>query len=62
MQDIAGPVLEEEPTVQTGIAGALSLAMKKGYLEQEFIKTAHKSKKGEDLEAKNFTVEDKNYK
>ncbi|XP_033632494.1 U4/U6.U5 tri-snRNP-associated protein 1-like [Asterias rubens] len=59
--DIAGPVLEEEPTVQTGIAGALSLAMKKGYLEQEFIKTAHKSKKGEDLEAKNFTVEDKNY-
>ncbi|XP_022087615.1 U4/U6.U5 tri-snRNP-associated protein 1-like [Acanthaster planci] len=59
--DVAGPVLEEEPTVQTGIAGALNLAVKKGYIETEFIKAPLKSKKGEDLEAKNFTVEDKNY-
>ncbi|XP_038072240.1 U4/U6.U5 tri-snRNP-associated protein 1-like isoform X2 [Patiria miniata] len=59
--DVAGPVLEEEPTVQMGIAGALNLAVKKGYIEQEFIKAVPKSKNVEDLEAKNFTVEDKNY-
>ncbi|XP_063958840.1 U4/U6.U5 tri-snRNP-associated protein 1-like [Lytechinus pictus] len=54
-----GPVLDDEPTLQVGIAGALNLATKKGYL----IKEKEKKKKGDSLTltAKNFTVEDKNF-
>jgi U4/U6.U5 tri-snRNP-associated protein 1 len=55
-------ILDDEPVVDRGLASALRLAVSKGYLVKEkknarFIKT----KAAIDLEAKNFTVEEKNY-
>lgn len=54
-----GPVLDDEPTLQGGIAGALSLATKKGYLVKE--KEKKDKKNSLIITAKNFTVEDKNF-
>ncbi|ESP02865.1 hypothetical protein LOTGIDRAFT_156816 [Lottia gigantea] len=53
-------VLEEEPIVSEGVGAALQLAMKKGYLEKEQLKMSAASKKV-DLEAKNYSIEDKRY-
>ena len=52
------PILEEEPDVSYGLAGALKLAMKKGYLDKE-IKKGNISAKASLLEAKNYTIEEK---
>ncbi|KAK6181096.1 hypothetical protein SNE40_009028 [Patella caerulea] len=52
-------VLEEEPIVSEGVGAALQLAMKKGYLEKEMIKPT--TSKRVDLEAKNYSIEDKRY-
>jgi len=54
------PILEEEPEVGPGIAGALKLAMKKGYLEQEKRKPSA-APRMKHLMAKNYSIEDKNY-
>ncbi|KAK4337390.1 hypothetical protein RND71_043337 [Anisodus tanguticus] len=54
------PILEEEPDVSQGIAGALKLAMKKGYLDKE-IKKSNMSVKNSSLQAKNYTIEEKFY-
>lgn len=51
-------ILEEEPVVSNGLAGALQLAMKKGYLDKE-IKKSNISVKTSSLEAKNYTIEEK---
>lgn len=52
------PILEEEPDVSHGLAGALQLAMKKGYLDKE-IKKGNISAKTSSLLAKNYTIEEK---
>jgi U4/U6.U5 tri-snRNP-associated protein 1 len=54
--------LDEEPVVDRGLASALRLAVSKGYLAKEkksggFVKT----RTAIDMEAKNFSVEEKNY-
>jgi len=54
------PILEEEPEVGTGMAGALKLAMKKGYLEQEKRKPSAPVRM-KHLQAKHYSIEDKNY-
>lgn len=54
------PILEEEPEIESGVAGALKLAMKKGYLEQEKRKPSAPSRM-KHLQAKNYSIEDKNY-
>lgn len=45
----------------TGLAGALKLAMKKGYLDQEIQKRGVIVTKMKHLEAQNYSIEDKNY-
>ena len=56
-------MLEEEPELQVGVAGALKLAVNKGYLVSETTKTRKgASKQRETLESQNFMVEEKNYK
>lgn len=52
--------MEEEPDVSSGIAGALKLAMKKGYLDKE-IKKSNVSVNVSSLQAKNYTIEEKFY-
>jgi len=54
------PILEEEPDVSVGLAGALKLAMKKGYLEKESKKMASAPRHSQ-LEAANYTIEDKSF-
>ena len=53
-------ILEEEPDVSNGLAGALKLAMKKGYLDKE-IKKSNISINASSLQAKNYTIEEKFY-
>lgn len=61
-EEDVGPVLEEEPDIRPGCMGALSLAVKKGYLEQEIAKNLGTvSGKNKHMEAQNYVVEDKNY-
>ena len=55
------PVLEDEPVISSGIGGALRVAMTKGFLEHEQIKQFKKVKNKEDLEAQNYSIEDKRY-
>ncbi|GAB6024338.1 hypothetical protein CHUAL_009507 [Chamberlinius hualienensis] len=51
-------ILEEEPDVSVGIAGALQLAMRKGYLDKE-SKKVFSAPRHSLLEAKAYTIEDK---
>ncbi|XP_035703154.1 U4/U6.U5 tri-snRNP-associated protein 1 isoform X2 [Folsomia candida] len=53
-------ILEQEPDVGVGLAGALKLAHKKGFLEQEKVKRVGATTM-KHLEAKHYTIEDKNY-
>ncbi|XP_076341882.1 LOW QUALITY PROTEIN: U4/U6.U5 tri-snRNP-associated protein 1-like [Tachypleus tridentatus] len=54
------PILEEEPDVSTGMAAALQLAMKKGYLENE-VKKPVSAQRHSDLQAQSYTIEEKFY-
>ncbi|XP_023236916.1 U4/U6.U5 tri-snRNP-associated protein 1-like [Centruroides sculpturatus] len=54
------PILEEEPDVSCGLAGALALAMKKGYLEQESKKLSSAPRPSQ-LQAQTYTIEEKFY-
>jgi len=54
------PILEEEPDVSQGLAGALKLAMKKGYLDKEVKKQAS-AQRNSLLEAQSYTIEEKFY-
>ena len=51
-------ILDEEPDIQTGIAAAIRLASNKGYWETE--DKATKASNLKHLEAKHYTIEDKN--
>lgn len=55
------PILEEEPNVSQGLAGALELARKKGYIDDESKNNPAAVKKLQDLQAKNYTIEEKYY-
>lgn len=54
--------MDEEPSADVGIAGALQLAMKKGYVVQEDDKKSAmaSARAKEDLTSKNYSIEDKN--
>lgn len=54
------PILEEEPEMNMGVAGALMLAMKKGYIEKDTKSGASASGRS-NMEAKNYTIEEKFY-
>ncbi|GAB0096818.1 U4/U6.U5 tri-snRNP-associated protein 1 [Sergentomyia squamirostris] len=53
-------ILDEEPDVSAGVAGALRLAMSKGYLEKE-EKNRPSNTRMAHLQAKNYSIEDKTY-
>lgn len=57
----AFPILEEEPNVAQGVAGALKLALKKGYIEDESKNNPAAVKTLQDLQAKNYQIEEKYY-
>jgi U4/U6.U5 tri-snRNP-associated protein 1 len=53
-------VLDDEPVVNQGLAGALLLATKKGYLDQETVRKAANMKSNiAQLAAQNYSIEDK---
>ncbi|KAL8596327.1 hypothetical protein ACOMHN_062595 [Nucella lapillus] len=54
-------VLEEEPIVTESIGSALKLAMRKGYLEGDSMKAPSATPKYSDLQAQNYSIEDKRY-
>ncbi|CAH0386369.1 unnamed protein product [Bemisia tabaci] len=55
---IEAPILDAEPDLGTGIAGALKLALSKGYLEKEVSKRPSASRFSH-LQAQNYSIEDK---
>ncbi|KAG8223738.1 hypothetical protein J437_LFUL003103 [Ladona fulva] len=54
------PILDAEPDVGSGVAGALRLAMSKGYLERE-NKNRPSASRMHHLQAQNYSIEDKTY-
>ena len=52
------PILEEEPDVSVGLAGALKLAMKKGYLDKEAKKNTGAPRLNR-IQAQSYTIEEK---
>ncbi|XP_054714322.1 U4/U6.U5 tri-snRNP-associated protein 1-like [Uloborus diversus] len=54
------PILEEEPDITLGIAGALKLATKKGYLDKDSKKGGNAPKTSQ-LQAQSYTIEEKFY-
>ncbi|KFM77610.1 U4/U6.U5 tri-snRNP-associated protein 1, partial [Stegodyphus mimosarum] len=54
------PILEEEPDISLGVAGALKLAMKKGYLDKETKKISSAPRTSQ-LQAQSYTIEEKFY-
>ena len=54
-------ILEEEPVIARGMAGALAVAVNKGFLEHEQIKAFRPIKNKEEIEAQNYSIEDKRY-
>nr|XP_046917519.1 U4/U6.U5 tri-snRNP-associated protein 1-like [Dermatophagoides farinae] len=55
------PILEEEPDVSKGIAGALKLAMTKGYLDKETSKSFGATRATSIIQAQSYTIEEKFY-
>uniref|UniRef100_A0A1B0CRF7 Uncharacterized protein n=2 Tax=Lutzomyia longipalpis TaxID=7200 RepID=A0A1B0CRF7_LUTLO len=53
-------ILDEEPDVSAGVAGALRLAVSKGYLERDDKNRPSNSRMAH-LQAKNYSIEDKTY-
>jgi len=54
------PILDMEPSVGSGLAGALTLATKKGYLDRQDVKRGGSSTMHH-LQAQHYSIEDKNY-
>ena len=54
------PILDEEPNLGCGVAGALRLAVSKGYLEKETTKRPSASRFAH-LQAQNYSIEDKTH-
>lgn len=53
-------LLDDEPVIDRGLASCLNLCINKGFIEKEKTKQNARFKK-ESIEAKNFTIEEKNY-
>lgn len=53
------PILEEEPDVRVGVAGALKLAMTKGYLDKESNKSIGAARSASSITVKSYTIEEK---
>lgn len=53
------PILEEEPDVSVGVAGALKLAMNKGYLDKESNKPVGANRASSSISAQAYTIEEK---
>lgn len=56
---VSQPILEEEPDVSIGVAGALKLAMTKGYLDKETKKVGGASSSSNIISAQAYTIEEK---
>lgn len=54
------PILDPEPDLGGGMAGALRLAVSKGYLEKEIVKRPSASRFAH-LQAQNYSIEDKSH-
>ncbi|XP_013387929.1 U4/U6.U5 tri-snRNP-associated protein 1 [Lingula anatina] len=54
-------VLDDEPTVDKGLAAALQLSVKKGFLVHEVAKKLPTSKLVTEMEAQNYSIEDKRF-
>lgn len=54
------PILDPEPDLGGGVAGALRLAVSKGYLEKEVLKRPSASRFAH-LQAQNYSIEDKTH-
>ena len=54
------PILDIEPDVGVGVAGALRLAVSKGYLEREDMNKPSASRFSH-LQAQNYSIEDKTH-
>lgn len=54
------PILDAEPDVGSGVAGALRLALSKGYLEKETENRPSASRFAH-LQAQNYSIEDKTH-
>ncbi|XP_074596275.1 uncharacterized protein LOC141851429 [Brevipalpus obovatus] len=61
LMDTKQPILEEEPDVSLGVALALKVAMKKGYLDKEDREKVSGSRHASSLQAQNYTIEEKFY-
>lgn len=57
----AEPILEEEPELTMGVAGALRLALNKGYIEKDEKKNVSAAPPSNKLNALNYTIEEKYY-
>jgi SART-1 family. len=55
---LEAPILEAEPDLGRGLAGALNLAVSKGYLEKETLKRPSASRFAH-LQAQNYSIDDK---
>ena len=53
------PILEEEPDVSVGVAGALKLAMNKGYLDKETVKPKGANRASSVISAQAYAIEEK---
>lgn len=53
------PILEEEPDVSVGVAGALKLAMTKGYLDKEASKSFGATRSSSIITAQSYEIENK---
>ena len=54
------PILDPEPDLGGGMAGALRLAVSKGYLEKEIV-TRPSASRFAHLQAQNYSIEDKTH-
>ncbi|WAR18739.1 SNUT1-like protein [Mya arenaria] len=61
LADEEGGILEDEPVVSGGMAGALTVAVSKGFMEQEKIKPSRFSQQLMEIKAQNYSIEDKRY-
>lgn len=52
------PILDVEPDISSGVAGALKLALSKGYIQTESEKRPSASRFAH-LQAQNYSIEDK---
>ena len=56
-----GAILEDEPVLNKGIGQALNVAVNKGFLQKEKLKSQKMSKNMLEMTAQNYSIEDKRY-